>query len=79
MLSRLRRGFAQALAPGRAGMYFDDGGTHRHKRYAIPLPAAHISVVRLDGAGQQRGKLAESRALAISGHSAASFSTETKN
>ena len=73
MLSRLRRGFAQALAPGRAGLYFDDGGTHRHKRYAIPLPAAHISVVRLDGAGQQRGKLAEDALSTQAAHTGAAW------
>jgi CRISPR-associated protein (TIGR02584 family) len=73
MLSRLRRGLALSLAPSRLGMYFDDGGTHRHKRYAIPLPASHISVVRPDGARQQRGKLAEDAPSTQAAHTGAAW------
>jgi len=66
MVSRLRAALARGLAPGRMGLYFDDGGTHRHKRYAVPLGPAAIELVapeeragaRTRGLGRG-GKLAE--------------------
>ena len=70
MVSRLRAALARGLAPGRMALYFDDGGTHRHKRYAVPLGPRAIELVAPDGrtaagAGARRrgagrgGKLAE--------------------
>jgi CRISPR-associated protein (TIGR02584 family) len=59
MLSRLRRGLASGLASSRLALYFDDGRTHRHKRYAVPLPAASISVVKAESAQVRGGKLAD--------------------
>lgn len=52
MVSRLRRGLAQGLAASRVGLYFDDGGSHRHKRYAVPLPAGAIELVAVGGGGK---------------------------
>jgi CRISPR-associated protein (TIGR02584 family) len=46
MVSRLRRALASGLNPGRSHLYFDDGGTHRHKRYAVPLLAGSITLIR---------------------------------
>lgn len=45
MVSRLRAALARSLAPGRLALYFDDGGTHRHKRYAVPLGAGVVEIV----------------------------------
>jgi hypothetical protein len=39
-----------ALGAGRVPLYFDDGGSHRNKRYRIPLPAEAIEV-RWGGVG----------------------------
>jgi hypothetical protein len=41
-LSKLRQRLADALAPGRPALYFDDGGQQRHKRYRVPLAAEAI-------------------------------------
>ena len=49
MVSRLRAALARGLAPGRMALYFDDGGTHRHKRYAVPLGPGAIELVAPDG------------------------------
>ena len=49
MVSRLRRALASGLNPGRSHLYFDDGGTHRHKRYAVPLLARSITLIRHSG------------------------------
>jgi CRISPR-associated protein (TIGR02584 family) len=66
MVSRLRAALGRGLAPGRLGLYFDDGGTHRHKRYSVPLGPGAIEIVptrptavtgRAGGGGI--GKLAE--------------------
>jgi CRISPR-associated protein (TIGR02584 family) len=65
LLSRLRRGLSEGLAPSRMGLYFDDGGGHRHRRYSIPLPAAAISLVHLDSDGQRGGKLAVRKARTL--------------
>lgn len=43
--SRLRKRLAACLAPGRAALYFDDGDTHRHRRYRVPLPAAAVEFI----------------------------------
>lgn len=40
--SRLRKTLTETLGPGRAGCYFDDGGTQKHKRYRVPLAAGDI-------------------------------------
>ena len=72
MISRLRKALRDALAPGRLLHYFDDGGSHRNKRYSVPLPPAAI-VLRGSGSRaparattQQRdGKLAKRAAGAI--------------
>lgn len=56
MVSRLRAALARGLAPGRMGLYFDDGGTHRHKRYAVPLGPAAIELVAPDGRSGVRGR-----------------------
>jgi CRISPR-associated protein (TIGR02584 family) len=45
MVSRLRASLARGLAPGRLALYFDDGGMHRHKRYAVPLGAGVVEIV----------------------------------
>lgn len=45
-LSRLRSALHAELASVRVPLYFDDGGTHRHKRYRVPLPAEAIEIVR---------------------------------
>lgn len=68
MVSRLRRGLSAGLAPSRLSLYFDDGGTHRHKRYAVPLPAAAISVIRPRGGAKAVGKLAASVAGSPTAH-----------
>jgi hypothetical protein len=66
MVSRLRAALGRGLAPGRLGLYFDDGGTHRHKRYSVPVGPGAIEIVptrptavtgRAGGGGI--GKLAE--------------------
>lgn len=49
MVSRLRRALGLGLNLGRVHLYFDDGGTHRHKRYAVPLAAAAITLIRQSG------------------------------
>lgn len=51
-LSRLRTQLRVALGPVRAALYFADGGTHRHKRYSVPLPpdAIEIETVQPEGA-----------------------------
>jgi CRISPR-associated protein (TIGR02584 family) len=79
MVSRLRAALARGLAPGRLGLYFDDGGTHRHKRYAVPLGPGAIEICAADVPGSARrrrmggfGKLAESprRASGVNTHAA---------
>lgn len=44
--SRLVKALTLALGPGRVPLYFDDGGSHRNKRYRIPLPAEAIEIRR---------------------------------
>jgi CRISPR-associated protein (TIGR02584 family) len=68
MVSRLRAALDRSLAPGRLALYFDDGGTHRHKRYGVPLGAGVVEISGAHGPGtvpvrvrgQQIGKLADS-------------------
>ncbi len=61
LVSRLRRQLQGAIAPGRVGFYFDDGGTHRNKRYRVPLAPSDIRVIGLGEQAQparkRRGKL----------------------
>lgn len=45
-LSRLRKLLRERLGAVRAALYFDDGGTHRHKRYRLPLPPESIEILR---------------------------------
>jgi CRISPR-associated protein (TIGR02584 family) len=45
-LSRLRQTLGRVLGAGRVGLYFDDGGTHRHKRYRVPLAAGAVEIRR---------------------------------
>ncbi|WP_310461262.1 CRISPR-associated ring nuclease Csm6 [Sphaerotilus sp.] len=44
--SRLVKALTQALGAGRVGLYFDDGGRHRDKRYRIPLGPGAIEIRR---------------------------------
>ncbi|MEY2874537.1 MAG: hypothetical protein RLZZ373_1908 [Pseudomonadota bacterium] len=44
--SRLVKALTQALGAGRVGLYFDDGGRHRDKRYRIPLDPDAIEIRR---------------------------------
>jgi CRISPR-associated protein (TIGR02584 family) len=82
MVSRLRAALARSLAPGRLTLYFDDGGTHRHKRYGVPLGPGEMEIiprgpasVSSRGRGGRIGKLADSRVpvatpdtFSVSGH-----------
>lgn len=45
-LSRLRKVLRSGLGPGRVALYFDDGDTHRFKRYRVPLRPDAIEIVR---------------------------------
>lgn len=49
--SRLRKRLAGMLGAGRVALYFDDGGTQRHKRYRVPLEAGAIEIRRADAVG----------------------------
>jgi len=44
--SRLRRALHEHLAPTRVNLYFDDGQTHRNKRYRVSLSADAIEIIR---------------------------------
>lgn len=70
--SRLRRALHAQLAPARVALYFDDGATHRHKRYRVPLPAEAIDIVRPDDRRDTEDstdcKLAAQRAPKRRGH-----------
>lgn len=57
-LSRLRKLLRERLGAGRAALYFDDGGVHRHKRYCVPLPPESIEFT----AAPSGCKLAETQA-----------------
>ncbi|NWG74435.1 MAG: TIGR02584 family CRISPR-associated protein [Rubrivivax sp.] len=54
-LSRLRKMLRDRLAPGRVALYFDEGGTHRHKRYRVPLAPEAIVIVRPRGSCKLAG------------------------
>ena len=54
-LSRLRKRLREHLGPVRAALYFDDGGTHRNKRYSVPLDADAIEIVRADSSNNKNG------------------------
>lgn len=66
--SRLRKLLRDRLGPGRAALYFDEGATHRNKRYAVPLPPQAIEIVRPASGG---GKLAKAAASQPEAHTRA--------
>ncbi len=56
-LSRLRTVLRQHLAPGRDRLYFDDGQSHRHKRYRVPLPPSALQVIAPAGTSLESASL----------------------